>query len=698
MLDLVQHFEQYKNKKIAIYGLGIESEKAIAVLDGAYEIVGLLDGFTEDGELYGKPIISIQYAVQKKVELIIVAARPGSCKAIAKRVGDCCRENRIALIDIRGKNLLESNKVSYDFLHMDGVTKKKLEDKIREAEAVSFDLFDTLIMRQTLFSTDVIRHVDCSLREKGIHIKDFYKRRVSSEKELSKHTAPTLTQIYENMLAKQENNFDGNEITAQMLADLEWNIDYNLIVPRYEVCNIFRESVACGKRVYVVSDSYYSKCQLAEILKKCEITKYADILSSSDYKTSKTQNLYHILKDREKDKKILHIGDDIVSDIECVDKWGIASCQLPSGVDLWEAVGNLGLGGYTDSLSDCLRIGMFISRIFNSPFQFETEDKRIKISDAYDIGYLLCAPMISDFVLWFYRQLQEQNLKNIWFSARDGYLIKKMYGYLLGSYHQENKTVYFLTSRTAAIRAGIRNSEDIRHVDGMKFSGTLEENLRERFGLEVGLLEERHSFNEDTGLMQYKNAILDNARKQYRNYRKYIAGLDMEKGDIAFFDFVAKGTCQMFIQRLVDDHMKGFYFLRLEPECMNNKELDIQSFYLKEEMDTSAIYDNYYILETLLTAPHPSVQGFDGNGHPIFAQETRNDNAIHCFEKAQEGIFDYFKIYMRLCPESEKTVNKELDEVFLKLVQEIKITHTDFLELMIEDPFFNRNTKITDVL
>lgn len=698
MLDLVQYFEKYKNGKIAIYGLGTESEKAIAVLDGVCEIVGLLDGFTEDGELYGKPIISLQYAVQKKVGLIIVAARPGSCRAIAKRVGDCCRENRIALIDIRGRDLLEANRVSYDFSHMDGVTKKELGDKIREAEAVSFDLFDTLIMRQTLFPSDVIRHVDCSLREKGINIEDFCKRRMSSEKELSKHTAPTLTQIYDNMLAKQGNGFWGNGITAGTLADLEWNIDYSLTVPRHEVCDVFREAVACGKRVYVVSDSYYSKRQLAEILKKCGITEYADILSSSDYKTGKTQELYRILKDKETDRKILHVGDDIVADIESAGKWGIASCQLPSGLDLWEAVGNLGLAGYTDLLPDCLRIGMFVSRIFNSPFQFETEDKRIKISDAYDIGYLLCAPMISDFVLWFHRQVREQNLKNIWFCARDGYLIKKMYGYLLESYRQEDKTVYFLTSRTAAIRAGTQSSEDIRHVDGMKFSGTLEENLRERFGIEAGISGEGHSSNGDTGLMKYKAAILDNARKQYRNYRKYIAGLGMEKGDIAFFDFVAKGTCQMFIQRLVDGHMKGFYFLRLEPDGMNDRELDIQPFYLKEETDTSAIYDNYYILETLLTAPHPSVQGFDGNGHPVFAKESRSGNAIRCFERAQEGIFDYFKTYMGLCPESEKTINKGLDEGFLKLVREIKITHTDFLNLMIEDPFFNRNTKITDVL
>ena len=65
-------------------------------------------------------------------------------------------------------------------------------------------------------------------------------------------------------------------------------------------------------------------------------------------------------------------------------------------------MGNLGFADYMDTLSEHLKIGMFVAKIFNSPFQFETENKRITISDIYDVVYLLCAPMISGFVLSFY--------------------------------------------------------------------------------------------------------------------------------------------------------------------------------------------------------------------------------------------------------------------------------------------------------
>jgi len=108
----------------------------------------------------------------------------------------------------------------------------------------------------------------------------------------------------------------------------------------------------------------------------------------------------------------------------------------------------------------------------------------------------------------------------------------------------------------------------------------------------------------------------------------------------------------MYMERLVENHLKGLYFLQLEEEYMRDKGLDIVSFYKKEERDSSAIFDNYYILETMLTSPMPSVKEFDENGEPCYAQETRKDKDIVCFLKAQEGIFDYFEnIFEKFAPD-----------------------------------------------
>lgn len=694
--DMEQMYEEFKAGKIALYGLGTETEKALRRLGNHFEIVGLLDSFRIDGALYGKKIISFEDALNMGVRLIIVVARPGSCKAIAKRIGDQCRKEGIALMDIRGRDLLDIKKISYVFSDVNGVTRAELEEKIRFADVISFDLFDTLVMRQTLSSDDVAQYVDCRLREKGIFIENFCEKRQESEKELSRTAVPTLIEIYQNMLGRMHGK--AADVTARKLADLEWNIDFSMLVPRKQVCDFFRDAMAAGKKVYVISDTYYSKVRLVEILKKCGITEYTDILSSSDYRISKKQGIYKVVKDQEPSKRYLHIGDDIVSDIENAHNCGFETCRVYSGMDLLEEVGMLGLSDYMDSLSDRLKVGMFVAKIFNSPFQFESGDGHIGIADVYDIGYLICAPLISDFVCWFHQKMREQRFQNIWFGARDGYLIQKMYSNLLEYDNQEDRTTYFLTSRTAAIRAGVKDENDIRYVDEMKFSGTLEACLKERFGIDAKSVKNEDILADETGLMKYKKAILENAGRKYKNYQKYISKLDSKEGDTAFFDFVAKGTTQMYIQRLTGNHLTGFYFLQLEKEHMKEKDIAVQSFYDADDTDTCGIYENYYILETVLTAPHPSVCGFNESGEPDYAVETRRKKDIVCFEKAQEGIFDYFKTYIRLCPEAQQNVNRKLDEVFLELVHKISLSDLDFLELVVEDPFFNRMTNIAEIL
>ena len=50
------------------------------------------------------------------------------------------------------------------------------------------------------------------------------------------------------------------------------------------------------------------------------------------------------------------------------------------------------------------------------------------------------------------------------------------------------------------------------------------------------------------------------------------------------------------------------YFLQLEKEFMRDKKLDIRSFYENGELHSNVIYENYYILETILTSPWRRIQ------------------------------------------------------------------------------------------
>ncbi len=684
MSDLLQMLKRYRTRKIALYGLGTETERVLLELGEQFTIVGLLDGYRQSGSLYGTAILSLDQAVAEGVALILVVARPGSCKAIAKRIGKICKEHQIDLLDIRGRDLCDTNRVVYDFKGVRGYTKREFLQTAASYDVISVDLFDTLLMRQTLFPADVFEIADYKWREQGVVIEQFCEKRLESEKALSGAVAPTLAEIY----ARVVENASAGTIEPQEMAKMEWSIDYDLLVPRRELCEAVSSLYQSGKEVYIVTDTYYSETQIKKMLDKCGIDFYTECIVSCRYRTGKTQGLFGVLKERIGNRTCLHIGDDPVADVEAAQKNGIASCRIYSGIDLLEMTGYLGLWDAIETLSDRIRAGMLAARLFNSPFQFEEDGQKICVRRAHDLGYLFFAPMICDFVIWFERQVRMAKIPNVWFGARDGYLVKKLYDAWAG----EASSVYFLTSRIAAIRAGVENESDIRYVGEMKFSGSLQQQILERFGITVA------AGGEHQTLCDYKAQILQQTAIDRENYKRYIDTLEVREGPIAFFDFVAKGTGQMYIGRLVENPLKGFYFLQLEEEHMRAKALDIVPFYRNEEKDTSAIFDNYYILETVLTSPDAMVLGFDGQGVPYYGRETRAESDIACLMDAQSGILSYFESYTGICPREAVTVNKKLDEIMLALLGGVQVVDHDFLRLKVEDPFFNRMTDIADLI
>lgn len=670
----------YQNDKIAIYGLSPLTKVILKRLAG-YQVVGLLDGYRTSGSLYGKPILSIEEAVVEGVRLIIVAARPESCKIIAKRIGALCKKNDVKLVDIHGSDLNTPRKASYDFANVSGVTKRELCALIDSHDVISVDLFDTLIMRRTLFPADVYEIVELRLREKGITLEDFPKKRLEAERELCKTTFPTLLEICQYILQK----YAITDVQAEELAQTEWETDRNLVVPREELCALLRRVHQQEKPIYIVSDTFYTKAQLAALLEDCGITWYTDILASCEYRTGKTQRLFAQLREKIPGKSCLHIGDSADADIESAERNNLTACRLYSGLELFEKAGYLGLWEKTDSLSGRIQTGMLVAKLFNSPFQFEEPECRLHVDSAYDVGYLFFGPVVTGFVIWLRRQIRGQGLKNIWFGARDGYLIKKLYEQI----DPYTNSVYFLTSRFAAIRAGVENEEDIRYVEELRFSGSLREQLRERFGICV----------EDDGkhrsLFDYREEIFQAAAVKRKNYQKYLSTLHIEEGDIAFFDFVARGTVQAYVQRLTDRHLRGFYFWQQDTNYMKETNLDVQTFYAPEE---NMVEQSYLVLEPVLMSPQPSVVGFDEFGAAFFAREERTEQEFHSLQRAQDGILNYFQTYLKLDPAWKSSQEKCLEAAIFSLVSNIEIRDKSFLSLKDEDAFFNRITKILDLL
>ena len=661
------------NEKIALYGLGTETERFIQLNANELNIVGLLDGYKETGEQFGYPIISLQQAIELKVERIIVVARPGSCKVIAKRIKDACIANGVEVYDVRGNNILEEKRASYEFSNIETYTKNDLFKKIDESDVISLDFFDTLINRKISDYTDIF-----DLVANQVGVKELSYIRIAAEKELSRNSSPTLLDIYTWVKEK----LTGIKESAEELASIEFQIDSKMVVPRDDMTTIISCAKKNGKKVILTSDTYYSKVQMEELLAKCGLDIFDELFISCEYGTFKTQKLFSHVIEANREKKILHIGNDEFADIEKAKEYGIDTFHIYGNNSIMDALGGMGVESIAETYSDRAKLGLFLSKKFSSPFQFENGAK-IEINNCFDIGYYICGPMIVDFMQWLIAKKQELHLDGILLCARDGYLLEKIYN----KFCEDKDGFYFLTSRISAIRAGIMDEDDINYVDSMKFFGTEKESMLVRFGIE-----------EDVDAKDRNALILEKAKDKRRNYLKYIDSLNLPDGKLGVFDFVAKGTTQLFLQKFMPHQMRGLYFLQLEPEFMADKGVDIESFYTGKERDTSAIFDNYYILETILTSPMPSVDEFDEDGQPVYAKETRSDENLECVWRMQQGIMQYVDDYLEIVPVSMRQQNKMLDEAFLTLIGKLDITDQSFKNLVVEDPFFGRMTNIVEVL
>ena len=691
MSDWTEALGKYKGKTVAVYGLGKAAEEVAKQLKGQFFIAGLLDSFRESGSLYGYDILDLNEALLRGTACIVAAARPGSCRAIERRIGAWFMRQGVGLVDMRGKDLLEKPQAAWRFPERRGRRKEDLSELARGCSCISFDLFDTLVTRKTLYFSDFLELVRRKLTAQGIQIPDFAEKRLACELELSRQYAPSLLEIYQRM--KERYGLEWMDCDA--LAETEWETDLEVLMPRKEMCSILKDFAAENKRLCIITDSYYGRKQIAAILAACGITDCKEVIISSEHKTAKTQELFGLWRERIGQQPALHIGDDLTADIDSAARWGIIPYRVYSGQELMEETGYLGLGEELDTWSGRWKAGLFASRLFNSPFQFE-EDGAVAVTSPGDAGYIFFAPLLTDFARWLERRVREQGIGQILFAARDGYLLKKLFDQRFG----DIVSCYFLTSRTAAIRAGTERLEDLRLIEEMRFSGSVREELSSRFGLHL---------EEDAGagrMEDYKEAVLERCGRMRENYREYIAELGLKKEKTAFFDFVSKGTSQYFLERILDLPLKGFYCMRLEKDAPFAQKLEIEAFcpeedsfcLEKESGKTGSLYQDYYILEAVLTSPFPSVSEFDSEGRPVYEKEPRNRDEIACIEEVQQGIMEYWQDSFTFCEETEEPIFDRMDERLLALIHRIRLLGNPILDLKVQDPFFGRITPVSDLI
>lgn len=628
-----KNFIEMDCRKIVIYGTGIHTKRLLENIK-TNRIVGLMDAAKTGEVMYGKRVLSDQETAAIPGVIIVIVARNSVIHVIYRRIQEFVTKNGIPVYDINGRQFVPED-IDIRAKKCFQLKEKDLVQLIDEAKVVTFDIFDTLLCRTVLRPTDVFQLMDEKAGEKSYL---FSEERVRAEQELGIINY-NLDEIYHQMM---ENNGE-SEKEIRRLKQLEIETETGVLRKRKVMYNLLEYAHRQGKKVYLLSDMYLPGEIIREILCKKGIEHYDGLYVSTDYRISKEEGLFETIK-REKKVKIsewLHIGDNPVSDIDTAAKLGIKTYRIYGTVEMLEESIYAQIVEENHSIEENMVIAYFAAEAFNSPFGNFDQNGKLIVDDEELLARLIIAPVIMKYLSWLIQKLIQNRHDVIFFPSRDGYVLKQIYDEVRGNYSewQLPPSIYFYTSRRAALTAAAESMEDVYSIVGLPGFGNVSERIKERFDIDMGNNLDIHTISGKEW-----ETLLACCKKERISYVRYLE----EKGfysyrNMALCDFVAAGTVQEALERITNRGIKGYFFLRRQVDSKYTEHLNCESLYpmTGDFQEGFHIYRYYYFLENILSSYEPSLKKVDKDGRPEFYEECRSDETKEELKRIHGAIIAY---------------------------------------------------------
>lgn len=648
--------KNYKDKKepIAIYGIGVDAGKLVPKIP-EYNIVGLMDGKQKSGEIYGKAIIDYKEALERNVKKIIIVARPAVLGVIYHRIADFACRNHIFVGDVRGRNLAEEYRTRENDIPYFHKGWKDLRRACEKHDIVTFDIFDTLIVRKTMQPKDIFRVVETAYAKAGWAFQGFTGVRIEAEDHCyKKGMNPTIYQIYDEI----ENITDCDKEVLKRYMEKEINTEKQFLCARNSMLQFFN-SLKEEKEIYLISDMYLPSDILDEILQDCGYSGYRAIYVSCEHGCSKNEGLFETFISEGKGRQnALHIGDNENADGKSAENAGMASFLVMNQMEMLENSSYSSLVDKAETILDRISIGLFCNRAFDDPFVLYETKGKLKIKDHRNMAYLFIAPEILYFSCWLIQNIRRAGCDYIIYPSRDAFVLQKICSGIRKNQRIEGfpEGEYIYVSRRALYAATAFGKNDIDYIVSHDYRGTTLGLFKDRFNLDLPEKVEGFDRNEALELAgKYAASILDKCREERENYLHYLklTGINQRK-KAAFIDFVAAGTIQNGLRKILDNDIQGFYFLKRNTDDIDRENsIQVVSFYPPKgdfELDAN-IYRFYLFFELMLTSPEPTLNYIGKDLKPVFLQEKRSREEIDMVMEMQEEMIQFAMEVSKLHPD-----------------------------------------------
>lgn len=388
-----------KDKRIAIYGTG---GYTVYILEHIQQgtIQGLMDPIKEGSVFMGYPVYTVEEA-KEIFDLIVIIARESVIPIIYNRIAHL-EESGIEIVDMLGRRIsLQALNEQIETNPYWNKSLDDLKDQIDRYEYVSFDIFDTIMMRKIMRPTDLFavieKKVRCCL---GIEV-DFERLRTTAERQMNERLiSATYDEIYLRFFELSGLPYSD----VQKIKQLEFDTEMDFICPRETMVKALQYACDHCKGVCLISDMYYTRVYLEQLLKKCGISGYDKLIISAEERAGKwpSGRLFEIAVERLNimPTQLLHIGDNPGADIQMAQKIGIHTYHIWSSYEMIVQSKFQGILSKVQTTEDFVAIGIILAYILNDPFALSNDKGTLTLKSVYDVAtganYLLECFFTSD--------------------------------------------------------------------------------------------------------------------------------------------------------------------------------------------------------------------------------------------------------------------------------------------------------------
>ena len=554
---------------------------------------------------------------------------------------------------------------------------ESIKDTIAKSKCkyVSFDIFDTLIMRYVYNPEDIFLLMNKKFEEVYKSNISFDKLRIGAERVCRmkfgnshpEYQDVNIDEIYDTLSEYYNIPLD----VAKTMEAEEKKLEIKFSRRRKSAFELFDVAKLSGKEVILTSDMYLDEATIRAILDKAGYGGYKKLYISSVLRKTKANGdiFKAVIKDLgAKASDILHIGDTWINDIERPKSLGISTIFFPKAKEVFENkingintnlchnIGETVCGimcnpsKFKDSLGYRCMLALVAGYYFDNPYRSFNDESDFNGSP-YFIGYYALGMHMVALSKWICDNSAEYD--NIYFMARDGYL--PMLAYNIFRNNENPKGEYIYTSRKMLLPLMIESKEDFfdlpveyrNHTPAtilelLSFcckdynANTLDFDVNKTFT-------DENQFNNF--ITFFVNNLYDSSKhnEAIERCKKYYAPL--AKGNNASFDMGYSGRIQTAVSRACG---KGIDALFVHSDSKRYSNMKRKGNYKIKTFYDFYPYMSGLIREHILSDSSSSCIGIDENINLIFDGIEKLYQDSFVVNQIQQGAIDFVKDFKNL--------------------------------------------------